>query len=149
MTPIFDLQHTVLADEIDAQEHVHNLRYLQWTLWAAGKHSEACGWKRKEALEQGFGWVVRSHEIKYRAPARAGDEIVVRTWVSEIARFASRRKCVVCRPRDEAVLCRVETRWVYVDLNEHVVVAIPDELESQMTVVPSAPALPWENDDAR
>ena len=94
MKAFFDLKHTVLADEIDAQRHVHNLRYVQWTLWAAGQHSEACGWQRESALKQGFGWVVRSHDVKYRAPAREHDQIIVRTWVSEIAKFASRRKYV-------------------------------------------------------
>lgn len=149
MKAFFDLKHTVLADEIDAQRHVHNLRYVQWTLWAAGQHSEACGWQRESALKQGFGWVVRSHDVKYRAPARENDQIIIRTWVSEIAKFASRRKYVVCRPADKTVLCRVETRWVYVDLNQHSVVAIPDNLKEQMQVCERFPPLPWETIDVQ
>lgn len=145
MKPFFDLQHTVLAEEIDAQDHVHNLRYLQWTLWAAGQHSELCGWDRKSALKAGFGWVVRNHDIKYRAPARGGDAIVVRTWINQIQRFASTRKYVVCRPADQTVLCRVETRWVYVDLDAHTVVAIPDEVRQQMPLCDTIPPLPWQS----
>ncbi len=71
---------------------------------------------RPTALRSGFGWVVRSHDVTYRAAAMAGDELTIRTWVSDIARFASRRKYVICRPVDQAILARVETRWVYVDL---------------------------------
>ena len=115
MTAFFDFLHTVSADEIDAQNHVHNLRYLQWTLWAAGAHTRDRGWDSAAELQRGFGWVVRSHDVKYRAAATEGDQILVRTWVSDIAKFASRRKYVVCRPADQTVLCRVETRWVYVD----------------------------------
>ncbi|MGB7342987.1 MAG: acyl-CoA thioesterase [Pirellulaceae bacterium] len=148
MKPYFDLFHTVAADEIDAQQHVHNLRYLQWTLWAAGKHSAACGWDGEAALARGLGWVVRKHDATYRAAAVAGDEIAIRTWVAETAKYAARRKYVVCRPADKTVLARVETRWVYVDLNEHKVVAIPSELQSQMIVTDRIPPLPWESENA-
>jgi acyl-CoA thioester hydrolase len=144
MKPYFDLHHTVAADEIDAQGHVHNLRYLQWTLWAAGEHSKAVGWDAAAALRGGFGWVVRSHEVTYRAAARAGDEVTVRTWVSDLARFASMRKYAICRQKDQVVLARIETRWVYVDLVQHRVVAIPDPVAAQIAVCDPAPSLPWE-----
>ena len=144
MANFFDFEHTVSEDEIDAQGHVHNLRYLQWTLWAAGAHTKAIGWDSATALEQGFGWVVRSHDATYRAAAMAGDKITVRTWVSDIARFASRRKYMVCRPADKTLLARVETRWVYVDLSVRKVVAIPRQAAAQLVVCDAAPELPWQ-----
>lgn len=139
----FDLTHTVADDEIDAQQHVHNLRYLQWTLWAAGRHTESIGWDAKAALERGFGWVVREHSIQYRGAALAGDEIVVRTWVHDLQRFASRRKSVICRPADRTLLAKVETRWVFVDLRQHKAVPIPDLAKAQLVVHPSPPPMPW------
>lgn len=144
MTKFFDFLHTVSADEIDAQGHVFNLRYLHWTLGAAGAHTKACGWDEAKALEDGFGWVVRSHEATYRAAALAGDEIVVRTWVADAQRFASRRKYLVCRPADRTLLARVETRWVYVDLSVRKVIAIPDEVRAWLDVCEESPGLPWE-----
>ena len=144
MIPHFDFCHRVTEDEIDAQQHVHNLRYLQWTLWAAGGHTKASGWDTKAALSDGLGWVVREHEIKYRAAAVAGDEIVVRTWVSEIQKYASMRKYIVCRPADETVLARVETRWVFVDLRNHKALAIPDEAKRLLVIPELAPRPPWE-----
>lgn len=140
----FDLHHTVEPDEIDAQEHVHNLRYLQWTLWAAGRHTDAIGWDRPNELKRGFGWVVREHSIQYRGAAVAGDQVVVRTWVHDLQRFASRRKYVIFRPADRAILARVETRWVYVDLKNQKAVAIPDHAKQQLVVLPTPPPLPWE-----
>lgn len=144
MTEYFDFTHTVQSDEIDAQGHVHNLRYLQWTLWAAGAHTRSRGWDAERALREGFGWVVRSHDVTYRAAAMEGDYITVRTWVSEIAKFASRRKYAVCRTQDQTVLARVETRWVYVDLKDRKVVKIPDEVASRLELCPQTPPLPWE-----
>ena len=143
MLTFFDYQHEVQDSEIDAQNHVHNLQYLQWTLWAAGGHTRATGWDSPSELERGFGWVVRSHDITYRAAAVAGDKIVVRTWVSEVAKFASRRKYVIYRPADEMVLARVETRWVYVDLTKHRVVPIPTEAIAKLVVLDEPPPAPW------
>ncbi|TWT82300.1 Long-chain acyl-CoA thioesterase FadM [Planctomycetes bacterium CA13] len=142
MLSFFDLSHTVDPNEIDSQQHVHNLRYLQWTLWAAGKHSAAIGWDAKEAAAEGLGWVVRQHEITYRAAAFANDELIVRTWVSQIQRYASTRKTLICRPADNAVLAKVQTRWVYVDLRNHKVIEIPDDVREKMAIS-KTPALPW------
>lgn len=140
----FDFHHTVSDDEIDAQQHVHNLRYLQWTLWAAGRHTDSIGWDSKAGLERGVGWVVRDHQIKYRVAALAGDEIVVRTWVHDLQRYASRRKYVIFRPADKAVLARIETRWVFVDLRNHKALQIPADAVDQLVVCPEPPGLPWD-----
>ena len=143
MSDFFDYQNTVTHDEIDAQGHVHNLRYLQWTLWAAGAHSRAGGWDSQQALEQKLGWVVRNHDITYRAAAMEGDSIIIRTWVADIAKFASLRKYWVCRSADETILAKVETRWVYVDLSQPKVIAIPETLKTQLRVCDPAPSPPW------
>ncbi|MCO8125064.1 acyl-CoA thioesterase [Stieleria sp. TO1_6] len=140
----FDFHHTVADQEIDAQQHVHNLRYLQWTLWAAGRHTDASGWDTKAALERGLGWVVREHSIQYRSAAVAGDEIVVRTWVHDLQRFSSRRKYLICRPADQSVLARVETRWVFVDLRQHKALEIPVAAQRLIVVCDTPPPLPWQ-----
>ncbi|TWU22093.1 Acyl-ACP thioesterase [Novipirellula galeiformis] len=143
MQSYFDVTHTVIPDEIDSQHHVHNLRYLQWTLWAASKHSAATGWDATAAAEQGLGWVVRKHDITFRAAALANDQLVIRTWVDDLDRFASRRKYLICRPADRTVLARAETRWVYVDLRVHKVVEIPSSVRDKIQVS-ATPPLPWE-----
>lgn len=145
MNPYFDYRHTVDPDEIDAQEHVHNLRYLQWTLWAARDHSAAMGWDSRDALERGLGWVVRAHDITYRAAALANDEILIRTWVSDISRYASVRQYAICRPIDRTVLARASTRWVFVDLKRHRALAIPQEAKDAISLLETPPPLPWDD----
>ncbi|MGB7325067.1 MAG: thioesterase family protein [Rubripirellula sp.] len=144
MTPFYDYCHTVTAEEIDAQAHVHNLRYLQWSLWAASAHTAAIGFDSKSALAAGFGWVVRHHDVTYKAAAVAGDEVVVRTWVSQIDRISSWRQYAITRPADRKILARVSTRWVYVDLRIHKVVAIPAEATEHMEICEKSPGMPWE-----
>ncbi len=125
------------------QGHVHNLRYLHWTLGAAAAHVASQGWDSKRALADGFGWVVRNHEIKYSAAALSGDALIIRTWISDVSPFASLRKYAICRPADKTVLARVETRWVFVDLSVRKVIKIPPAATSGLTVCDPAPPLPW------
>jgi acyl-CoA thioester hydrolase len=143
MASVFQYTHTVTPEEIDAQEHVHNLRYLQWTLWAAHAHSAAGGWDSKEALSRGIGWVVRGHEITYRSAAFAGDELIVQTWVSEITEVTLNRRYVIVRPSDKQTLARAVTRWAFVDLTRRRAIKIPPEVQAQITVLPGVPPLPW------
>lgn len=140
----FDLHHTVSADEVDAQAHVHNLRYLQWTLGAARDHNAATGWDAAAALQRGLGWVVRDHQITYRAAAFGGDEIIVRTWISDINRYACTRSYLICRPADRKLLCRASTRWVFVDLQKHQALEVPAEAAAAAVVRTSPPPLPWQ-----
>ena len=141
----FDLHHTVTAEEIDAQNHVHNLRYLHWTLGAAHHHTAALGWDSAAALKCGLGWVVRDHEITYRAAALEGDQIVVRTWVSDVRKYAITRNYAITRPSDRTVLARASTRWVFVDLNQHRALSIPDDALRAIQVCERTPSMPWES----
>ncbi len=144
MQSVFQYRHCVTEDEIDSQQHVHNLRYLQWTLWAAHAHSKAGGWDAAAALERGIGWVVRSHDIVYRAAAFAGDELIVMTWVSEMNDVAITRRYLILRPRDKQTLARVTTKWVLVDLTQHKVMMIPEAAKQTVVVLEKAPRLTWD-----
>lgn len=144
-TPHFDFHHTVSPDEIDAQAHVHNLRYLQWSLWAARDHVADLGWDAAAGLARGVGWVVRDHEISYRWAAVAGDQVVVRTWVDDIRRYAITRRYLITRPADQTVLARVKTRWVFVDLRVHKALGIPAEAVAGVTRLTSPPPPPWDD----
>lgn len=136
---IHEHRRTVTPADIDVLGHVNNLRYLEWTLDAAMEHSEAVGWpwSRYEAL--GSAWVVRSHAIEYLRPAFLADEVVVRTWVSELARVSSRRKYAIARG-DGTVLARAETLWVYVSRRTRAIDRVPPELRGAFTVLADEPA---------
>jgi len=144
MNAYYDLSHTVSEDEIDWQGHVHNLQYLQWSLWAARDHSAACGWDAEAGLKQGVGWVVRSHEAVFRSAAFAEDALIVRTWISEIDRLASRRRYLITRPADRTVLAKVDTRWAFVDLNRRKAVDIPEPVRARMPLLKQSPGPPWQ-----
>lgn len=144
MLDYYDLAHRVEAAEIDAQQHVHNLRYLAWTLRAASRHAAIQGWDGERLeREYGYGWVVREHDITYRAAALADDAIVVRTWISETSRHAVRRRYLIVRPADQTVLARASTRWVMIDMQQRGVVPIPSPVLASIRVCAGQVPPPW------
>ena len=116
-------------------QHVNNLRYLKWTLKAAVAHSSAVGWTSKRYHEFGFGFIVRSHHIKYRVPALLGDEIVVKTWIENLDKVSSDRRYQIIRKSDGKRLAEATTTWVFVDLKTLELARIPDEIKSSFAIV--------------
>lgn len=116
MPAIFEHRHIVRPDEIDDLGHANNVRYVAWMQSAAVAHSSAQGWTPERYRDLGCGWVARTHFIEYLAPAFAGDEIVIRTWVADFKKVTSTRRYRMLRAGDGAMLARAETNWAFVDL---------------------------------
>ena len=139
MPAIFEYRLVVPPEAIDALGHANNTVYLQWMEAAAVAHSSAQGWPTERYLERGVAWIARAHTIEYRRPAWEGDQIVVRTWVSDMERVSSRRQYAIERleptGREDGtqgssreLLARAETRWVLIDLERRRPIRIPPEI---------------------
>lgn len=120
----------VEQDALDEMNHVNNLVFLQWCLKSAGAHSKFVGWSSARYRELGFGFIVRSHKIKYKIPALLGDEIVVKTWVAGMERFSSKRRYHVIRQRDGRRLAEAETNWVFIDFESSELAEIPESVST-------------------
>ncbi len=132
---VHEHRRAVVPGDIDELGHVNNVRYLEWMMAAAIEHSEAVGWDGARYAALGNAWVVRSHAIEYLRPAFAGDAVVVRTWVSEMAKVSSRRKYAIAR-EGGPVLARAETLWVYINRRTHTLDRVPADLRAAFTLVP-------------
>jgi acyl-CoA thioester hydrolase len=115
MLAVFEYEHTVLPDEIDALDHASNVAYVEWMQAAALAHSTALGWPADRYLRLGMGWVVRAHAIEYLQPAFAGEDVIVRTWVATMRKATSSRRYEICRKSDGQILATAETRWAFID----------------------------------
>jgi acyl-CoA thioester hydrolase len=109
---IYRLSLTVPGEAIDTNGHVNNVLYLRWMQDAAIAHAEATGGAAATAA-LGATWVVRSHHIEYLRPAFAGDVVEVHTWVTTLRRSSSQRRYRIVR--EDTLLARGETVWVFVD----------------------------------
>jgi acyl-CoA thioester hydrolase len=128
MPAVFEHPHRVRPEEIDGLGHANNLAYLQWIVTAAVEHSIAQGWGPDEYRRLGGGWVVRRHAIKYLKSALLDDEIVVRTWLDELRRFSCRRRYLVERVADRAILATAETEWAFIELATGNLTKVPHEV---------------------
>jgi acyl-CoA thioester hydrolase len=83
---------------------------------AAITHSDANGWSAQRYLELGSNWFARRHTIEYLVPAYEGDELTVKTWISDWRNIRSTRKYRFIRTSDHQIIAEAETLWVFVKL---------------------------------
>jgi acyl-CoA thioester hydrolase len=136
--PNYSFEFTIPENAVDENGHVNNVNYVQWMQDAAVRHYEAMG-GRQITIDLGASWVVRSHTIEYLRPAFAGEQVKVLTWVANIRRVRSLRRYQFIRAKDQKLLVRGETDWVFVDANTGAPRAIPEEVISLFTLVPDEP----------
>ena len=131
---IFTQKITVGAQDIDIQNRVSNLCYVNWMQDLAIQHSTAVGWGMERYEAVGQSWVVRQHTITYKRPAFLGEVITAATWVPR----QSLRRYLFWRGADQVVLAEAETNWVYIDLASGRPIRLPDEMRAAFEMVEDA-----------
>ncbi len=96
---------------------------------AASRASAAAGFDDRWYARNGFTWVVRYTHLELVEQARHGEELDIRTWVSDIRRVRSWRHYEITEAEGGAVLTRARTDWVFVDATTNGPAAIPDEVQ--------------------
>ena len=131
-------RYTVQPQEIDFQGRASNEAYLRWLNETAVAHSTAHGLSLEAYRKLGAGFVVRRHEIEYRIPAIAGDELLITTWVASIDRATSLRRYEVSRAKDGARIAKASTLWAFVSYETGRLTSIPPEVASKFQIVADA-----------
>ena len=84
--PIIETNNQVMFYDTDAAGVVHNIAYLRYIEENRTLLGIELGLDYKEmSKEKKYGAVVRT-EIDYKSPALLGDNIIVRGWLSEMAK---------------------------------------------------------------
>jgi len=123
---VFSIRVQVQWRDLDTMWHVNNAAYLTYIEDANIRVCEAHGWPMQRMMEAGFGIVARQHRIEYRQPAQLGDELEIATWYSDAQRVTAIRHYTIRRVRDQALLARARSRWVWIDLKTAQPVRIPE-----------------------
>ena len=116
------------ADSIDLMGHANNVEYLRWLEQAAWSHSNALGldWAAYQRLDRAM--VARRTELDYLAPAFAGDELAIGTWiVDNDGRVSTTRQYQLVRPAGGKTLLRGKTQWVCVAISSGALKRMPPE----------------------
>lgn len=135
MIPVYTQTIVVGPADIDLQNRVNNVCYVQWMQDAAVAHTTALGWDLARYEAAGGGWVVRQHTVTYKRPALLGDTLTVATWVASMASRQSLRRYRFWRAADAAVVAEAETLWMYIDLASGRPVRVPDAVAGAFAVV--------------
>ena len=134
MNPIYKFDVHVTTDVVDGNGHVNNVVYIQWLQDAAVRHAEATGCVQATTVLEA-SWVVRTHHIEYLAPAFAGDTLTMLTWVANFHKVRSLRKYKIIRAKDQTIVAKAETDWVFVNANTGRPLKIPDDIKNTLPLV--------------
>ena len=126
---------TVTPAAIDVNGHVSNIAFVQWMQDVAIYHAEALV---EYTPAENTTWYAREHRIVYLLPAFLGEEIEVRTWISEIKRVRAHRRYEFFRKSDGKVLVKGETDWIYVEAKTGRPIAIPADALKLFPVLPDS-----------
>lgn len=106
----------VTQDDIDVNNHVNNIKYIQWMQDCAAAHSDSLGFSLERYMKLGATWVVKSHQIDYMRSALLNDQIDILTWISKVEKSRFTRNYEFRRKSDNKVLAKAQTQWVYFDI---------------------------------
>jgi len=134
-SPIFTYSFTIPESVIDENGHVNNVVYVQWMQDVAIRHAEAL---TDYTPAENTTWYAREHRIVYLLPAFLGEEIEVRTWISEIKRVRAHRRYEFLRKSDGKVVVKGETDWIYVEAKTGRPIAIPADALKLFPVLPDS-----------
>ncbi|WP_299153531.1 thioesterase family protein [uncultured Christiangramia sp.] len=117
---------TVSEDDLDDQQHVNNVRYVQWIQDVAQEH-----WETRASEEQkvGFVWVVVRHEIDYKMEALLNDEILLETRIIDTTHVTSVREVAIKNNNSGKLLAKAKTTWCLLDQKTKKPQRISDELK--------------------
>jgi acyl-CoA thioester hydrolase len=123
---LFTVRRHVTWQDIDAAQHVNNATYLAYAEDAGVQIAASRGWPMTRMANDGFSIIARRHRIEYRALALLDDELAISTWVSDVKRATAMRHYAIRRVRDDALLARISTLFVWVNLRTGMPMRVPD-----------------------
>jgi acyl-CoA thioester hydrolase len=129
--PRFQASAVVLAGDIDEMDHVNNAVYLRWVQAAAVAHWRAAA---SEAMQATTQWVVLRHEIDYKVPALAGDELLIETWVGAATRITFERHTEIFRANNRQLLAKARTLWCPIDAQTRRPTRVDPAIRAQFSV---------------
>jgi acyl-CoA thioester hydrolase len=124
---VFKTRRQVAWRDIDTAQIVNNPVYLEYIEDAGMQVIAAHGWPASRMTSAGFAIILRRHQIQYLQPARLGDELEIATWASNVKRSTATRHYTISRVSDGALLARVNTLGVWIDLATGRPIRIPPD----------------------
>lgn len=104
--PVKTCQVRVLYGDTDAGGVVYNATYLRYFEQGRGEFMRECGLPYKLLEERGFVLPVVESYLRYKAPARYDDLLVIETCLADLTPFSCRFHCRVKNAEDDRLLVK-------------------------------------------
>jgi acyl-CoA thioester hydrolase len=124
---VFRARRRVEFRDLDPVGHVNNAVYLEYASECGFQVVAHFDWPLERMLAAGFGIFLRRNRIEYLQPALLGEELEISTWAYHMRRSTATRYYAIRRTSDEALLARVSTEAVWVNINNGHVQRIPQD----------------------
>ncbi len=120
--------------ETDQMGVVYHANYLVYMEEGRTKLMESLGLPYAELERLGWGLVVRKAALRFRAPARYAEQLVVRTRIERVGAASVNFEYEVARDSDSVKLAEGSTELACVDLKQAArpVCMLPDELRRRI-----------------
>ena len=109
----------IKKEYIDMNGHVNNVVFLQLMQDIAIEHSNINGYTLKKYQELQTTWIAKKHCIDYLKPLFLGDSVKLTTWIESISRAFAIRKYEFTNTKDNSLVCKGESTWVYINLKNN------------------------------
>ena len=128
-----ELEIRVRYSETDQMGVVHHANYLVYLEEGRTALMRSLGFPYDEVERRGFAMAVRRIDLRYRAAARYGDEIVVRTWIERFRGASIQYVYEIIRSADRGLLATGSAEVACLDLRRNLrPVPIPDDIRFAM-----------------
>jgi len=142
---VYTARVRVCHHELDAFGRVYPAVYLRHLTTVAVDASTAAGFDARWYATEGVHWLVRRTTFDLHAPATAGTELDIQTWVEDFRRVRSQRR-YAARTAAGAPILDAVTDWVLVETATGKLRRIPEEVERRFGIAPKSRAgarKPW------
>ncbi len=136
--PTREVLHTVNYADTDAGGVVYYARYLEYLEAGRMEYLAAVGCDAVECHRQGIFFAVRELHIVYRASARLGDRLKVRSSITERSRVHLTFHATIVDAASERVLIESDAKCVCID-PEGKLLRLPEQLAVVLEEAPTPP----------
>lgn len=111
----FEHHRQVTLYDLDASEQLSCATLFRYFEETAMQASAALGFPLEWYRSRGEFWVIRTMRLERICPATYLDDLVIRTWLSNVGRIRADRNYLVLRFSDGKIVARAVANWVYLD----------------------------------
>lgn len=106
--------HELIVSEpdIDFNNHVNNLVYLQWVQLVSGLH-----WDHRTTVEQRANcfWVIARQEIDYLRELKLNEKVLIETFIERVEKQKCYRTVLIYKKDSNELAARAQIVWVLLD----------------------------------